>query len=287
MFYNYSFERGENTILCRITPGEGKIDIKFDLIQTSSTLHDFPNAKLFPKVMKSSSVSVIEDDIEDRIADFLRTNLFYVATDDDRVGNPLIRFLKSKLVPFDEDRIIEDIMEQINSQPLPPLDEEKMEKGTKTNPWIMFKKRWMLTENQKQFIISLSPSSVCAGISSFLFGDLKGIISNNSTKSYTFLLVTDKYSCEFDPSEKMPLTWLAYILEYNRRSLNAIVTSITPRESDIILPFLLEGVGIGIFEAVQHSDMYRKPLIMESEDLSVSSPVFLNSKPDAIVNLGI
>ncbi|GAA5794836.1 hypothetical protein HPULCUR_000184 [Helicostylum pulchrum] len=272
MFYNYSFERGENTILCRITPGEGKIDIKFDLIQTSSTLHDFPNAKLFPKVMKSSSVSVIEDDIEDRIADFLRTNLFYVATDDDRVRNPLIRFLKSKLVPFDEDRIIEDIMEQINSQPLPPLDEEKMEKGTKTNPWIMFKKRWMLTENQKQFIISLSPSSLCAGISSFLFGDLK---------------VTDKYSCEFDPSEKMPLTWLAYILEYNRRSLNAIVTSITPRESDIILPFLLEGVGIGIFEAVQHSDMYRKPLIMESEDLSASSPVFLNSKPDAIVNLDI
>ncbi|KAI9252166.1 hypothetical protein EDC94DRAFT_651635, partial [Helicostylum pulchrum] len=31
IFYNLLFERGENTILCRITPDEGKVDIKFDL----------------------------------------------------------------------------------------------------------------------------------------------------------------------------------------------------------------------------------------------------------------
>ncbi|GAA5800174.1 hypothetical protein HPULCUR_005599 [Helicostylum pulchrum] len=171
--------------------------------------------------MKSSSVSVIADDIEDRIAEFIRTNLFYVATDDGRVRNPLKRFLKGKLVPFDEDRIIEVIMEQIYSHSLPPLDEEKMEKGTETKPWIIFQKRWMLTENQKHFIMSLSPLSVCAGISSFLFSDLK------------------------------------------------------------------EGAGIGIFEAVRHSVMYGKPLIMQSEDLSTSSSVFLNSKPDVIVNLDI
>ncbi|GAA5800341.1 hypothetical protein HPULCUR_005768 [Helicostylum pulchrum] len=220
IFYHYSFERGENTILCRITPDEGKVIVKFDLIQTSSTLYSFPNAKLFPKVMKSSSVSVIADDIEDSIAKFLRTNLFYVATDDGRVRKPLKRFLKGKLVPFNEDHIIEDIMEQINSQPLPPLDEEEMETGTETEPWIMFKKKWMLTENQKQFIMSLSPLSVCAEISSFLFSDLKG-------------------TC------------------------------------------------IGICEAIQHSDMYCKPHIMQSEDSITSSSVFLNSKPDAIVNLDI
>ncbi|GAA5800281.1 hypothetical protein HPULCUR_005707 [Helicostylum pulchrum] len=122
IFYHFSFERGENTIVYRLSPDEGKAIVKFDLIQTSSTLYNFPNAKLFPKVMKSSSVSVTADDIEDRIAEFLRTNLFYVATDDDdRVRNPLKIFLKSKLVPFYEDWIIEDIMEQINSQPLPPL----------------------------------------------------------------------------------------------------------------------------------------------------------------------
>ncbi|KAI9263637.1 hypothetical protein EDC94DRAFT_85530 [Helicostylum pulchrum] len=287
MLYNYSFKRGENTILCRITPDEGKAIVKFDLIQTLTTLYSFPNASLFPKVMKSSSVSVITDDIDDRIAEFLRTNLFYVATDDDRVRNPLKRFLKRKLVPFYEDWIIEDIMEQINSQPLPSLDEEKMEKGTETKPWIIFQKRWMLTENQKQFIMSLSPSSVCAGISSFLFGDLKGIISNNSTKSYNFLLVTDKYTYGFYQFKSVPSTWLNYILEYNIRSLNSIVTTKTPRENDINLPFLLKGAGIGIFEAIQHSDMYCKPRIMQSEDSTTSSSVFLNSKPDAIVNLDI
>ncbi|KAI9258435.1 hypothetical protein EDC94DRAFT_675763 [Helicostylum pulchrum] len=221
IFYNFSFERGENTILCRISPDEGKSIVKFDLAQTTSTLYNFPNAKLFPKVMKSSSVTVIADDIEDRIAEFLRTNLFYVATDDDRVRNPLKRFLKGKLVPFYEDWIIEDIMEQMDSSILPTLDEEKMEKGTETKPWIIFQKRWMLTENQKKFITSLSPLSVCAGISSFFFGDLK------------------------------------------------------------------ERAGIGIFEAIKHSDMYCKPHIMQSEDSTTSSSVFLNSKPDAIVNLDI
>ncbi|KAI9265770.1 hypothetical protein EDC94DRAFT_583173 [Helicostylum pulchrum] len=103
IFYNFSFERGDNAILCRITPDE---EVRFDLIQTSTTLYNFPNAKLFPKVMKSSSVSVITDDIEDRIAEFLRTNLFYVATDNDRVRNPLKRFLKGKIIPFDEDQIM-------------------------------------------------------------------------------------------------------------------------------------------------------------------------------------
>ncbi|GAA5804836.1 hypothetical protein HPULCUR_010344 [Helicostylum pulchrum] len=283
IFYNYSSERGDNTILCRITHEEGKAIVKFDLIQTSTTLYSFPNAKLFPKVMKSSSVSVIAGDIEDRIAEFLRTNLFYVATDDDRVRNPS----KSKLVPFDEDRIIEDIMEQMNRHSLPPLDEEDMKRYTEKNPWIMFKKKWMLTENQKKFISSLSPLSVCAGISSFLFSDLKGIISNNSTKSYKFLLVTDRYTYWFAESESVDLTWLKYILEYNRRSLNFIVTTKAQRRNIIIPSFLLAGAGICTFEAIQHSDMYCKPRIMQSKDLTTSSSVFLNSKPDAIVNLDI
>ncbi|KAI9255880.1 hypothetical protein EDC94DRAFT_678176 [Helicostylum pulchrum] len=287
MFYRYPFERGNNTILCRITPDEGKADIKFDLIQTSSTLYNFPNANLFPKVMESSSVPAITDDIDGRIAKFLRTNLFYVATDDDRVRKPLKRFLKGKLVSFDEDRIIEAIMEQMNRQPLPPLDEENMKRYTETRPWIMFKKKWMLTENQKKFIASLSPLSLCARISSFLFSDLKGIISNNSTKSYKFLLVTDKYTYGIFQSESVNLTWLKYILDYNRRSLNYIVTTITPTESDIEPPFLLAGAGISVFEAIQHSDMYCKPHILQSEDSTTSSSVFLNSKPDAIVNLDI
>ncbi|KAI9259772.1 hypothetical protein EDC94DRAFT_152955 [Helicostylum pulchrum] len=162
-----------------------------------------------------------------------------------------------------------------------------MEKGTETEAWIIFQKRWMLTENQKQFITSLSPLSVCAEISSFLFSNLKGIISNNSTKSYRFLLVTDKYTYGLNQSESVTLTWLEYILEYSRRSLNYIATSITPRESDIKPSFLLKGAGFGIFGAIQHSDMYCKPHIMQSKDSTTSSSVFLNSKPDVIVNLDI
>ncbi|KAI9261334.1 hypothetical protein EDC94DRAFT_127399 [Helicostylum pulchrum] len=145
----------------------------------------------------------------------------------------------------------------------------------------------MLTENQKRFIMSLSPLSVCTEIGSFLFSDLKGIISNNSTKSYKFLLVMDKYTYGLGQSESVTLKWLTYTLEYSRRSLNYIITTKTPRESDIIPSFLLKGACIGIFEAIQHSYMYCKPHIMQSEDPTTSSSVFLNSKPDAIINLDI
>ncbi|GAA5812783.1 hypothetical protein MFLAVUS_006241 [Mucor flavus] len=107
----YSFKRGQNTILCRLTSDEGKIVVKFDLIQTSNTLFNVPNATLFPKVMKSSSVLINIDDIEGRIKDFLRTNLFPMATDDHAVR----KSLKFKFVPVNQDQIIEDLIKVINN----------------------------------------------------------------------------------------------------------------------------------------------------------------------------
>ncbi|GAA5815553.1 hypothetical protein MFLAVUS_009065 [Mucor flavus] len=50
---------------------------------------------------------------------------------------------------------------------------------------------------------------------------------------------------------------------------------------------ILYGAGEGVFEAAQHSDIYCKPRIVSSENLNTSSSVFLSSKPDAIVNLGM
>ncbi|GAA5808414.1 hypothetical protein MFLAVUS_001805 [Mucor flavus] len=106
---NYSFKRGQNTILCRLSPDEEKMAVKFDLIQTTNTLFNFPNAKLFPKVLKSSSVFVNFDDFEDRIKEFVRTNLFPVVTDDGVIR----KSLKSVLVTVDQDQIIEDILNVI------------------------------------------------------------------------------------------------------------------------------------------------------------------------------
>ncbi|GAA5809237.1 hypothetical protein MFLAVUS_002642 [Mucor flavus] len=46
---DYSFKRGQNTILCRLSPDKREIVLKFDLIQTTNTLFNFPNSKMFPK----------------------------------------------------------------------------------------------------------------------------------------------------------------------------------------------------------------------------------------------
>lgn len=146
----------------------------------------------------------------------------------------------------------------------------------------------MLSESQKKFIQSLSSFSVSAEISTFLFGRIKDIISNNFTMRYEFLLVTDIYSNQSSISINM-IKWLIRFLEYNIRSLNSIVTiAKIDLDTDYVnLQYLLKGAGSGIFETIQHSDIYCEPRIMLSEDLTPSSSVFLNSKPDAIINLGI
>ncbi|GAA5815457.1 hypothetical protein MFLAVUS_008968 [Mucor flavus] len=271
---DYSFKRGQNTILCRFSPDEEKMVIKFDLIQTTNTLFNFPNSKMFPKVMKSSS-GFVNIDVRGRIKEFLRTNLFSVATENgaDR------KSLKSKLAPVNQDKVIEDVTEQIDSWRFDLLEEESEE----TKLWS-----WKLTEVQKEFIQSLCPFIIRTAIDVTLFGNMKDIISNNFSKSYEFLLLMDKYSNQYNRYNGM-VPRLAYILECNRRSLNCITTinKIEPKEKDIDPSFLLYGASKGVFEAIQHSDIYCKPRIVSSEDSNTSSSVFLNSKPDAIVNLDI
>ncbi|GAA5815479.1 hypothetical protein MFLAVUS_008991 [Mucor flavus] len=120
---HYSFKRGQNTILCRLSPDEEKVVVKFDLIRTTSARFNFSNSKLFPKIMKSSSVSVTNGGIEGPIKEFLRTNLFPVATDDGAVR----KSLKSKLIPVDQDQLIEDAMEYINSWDINSSEKESEE----------------------------------------------------------------------------------------------------------------------------------------------------------------
>ncbi|GAA5812181.1 hypothetical protein MFLAVUS_005631 [Mucor flavus] len=186
---NHSFKRGQNTIFCRIIPDEvEKTLVRFDLIRTTNTLYSFPNSKYFPKVMKSSSVSVTTEDVKNRIKEFLRTNLYPVVTDDGGIKKLLEGFFKSTLSLNDQDQTIKAIMKQLDT--------------------------W------------LPPS----------------------------LVITSQYN-------------------YNH--------------IEIDLQSLLKGTGVGVFEAIQHSDLYCKPRIIPSEDSNISSSVFLNSKPDAIVDLDI
>ncbi|GAA5812881.1 hypothetical protein MFLAVUS_006340 [Mucor flavus] len=276
----YSFKRGQNTILCRLSPDEEKTVVKFDLIETTNTLFDFPNANFFPKVMKSSSVSVTADDVKGRIKEFLRTNLFPVATDDGAVR----KSLKSELVPVDQDQIIEDVIKEINCWGLDPLQSES-EEGKFS---VTCQKRWKLSEVQKKFMQSLCPSIICTVIGVNPFSNMKGIISSNSSKSYEFFFLVDELS---DPDGRFikRAELLISILECYRLSLIRInkFTRTIPRNRYIDLRLILQGAITSVFEAIKHSDIYCKPRIVSSEDLNTSSSVFLSSKPDAIVNLGM
>ncbi|GAA5812689.1 hypothetical protein MFLAVUS_006146 [Mucor flavus] len=281
----YSFKRGQNTILCRLSPDEEKTVVKFDLIETTNTLFNFPNANFFPKVMKSSSVSVTADDVEGRIKEFLRTNLFPMATDDGAVR----KSLKSELVPVDQDQIIEDVIKKIYRWSLDPWQSEREEEESEEGKFsVTCQKRWKLSEVQKKFIQSLCPSIICTVIGVNPFSNMKGIISSNSSKSYGFLLLVDDL---FDLDDKSieRAEWLRSILECYRLSLIRInkFTRIEPEYNYINRHLLLYGATKRVFEAVKHSDIYCKPRIVSPEDLNTSSSVFLSSKPDAIVNLGM
>ncbi|KAI8087466.1 hypothetical protein BDF21DRAFT_450576 [Thamnidium elegans] len=110
---------------------------------------------------------------------------------------------------------------------------------------------------------------------------MKDIISNNFTKSYKSMLVTDEYCCDgvrLKDDIKCIIDALIPIVT---------IAKIYLEESEIWSRSILEGVGIGIFEAIRHSDIYCKPRIVPSEDSKISSSVFLNSKPDIIINLDI
>ncbi|GAA5815466.1 hypothetical protein MFLAVUS_008978 [Mucor flavus] len=282
----YSFERGQNTILCRLSPDEKKVVVKFDLIQTTSALFNFPNSKLFPKIMKSSSVSVTKGEIKGPIKEFLRTTLFPVVIDDSAVR----KSLKSKLIPVDKYQLIEDVMEYINSWDINSSKKESEEEESKeeeSEEEESEEEESEREESEKEESEEKESKEEKSWKLTF-FGDMKDIISNNSSKSYEFLLLTDSYSNRGGEYDEM-IPWLTYILECNRRSLNCITTinKIKPKENYINPDLLLYGASKGVFEAVQHSDIYCNPRIVSSGDLNTSSSVFLNSKPDAIVNLDI
>lgn len=159
----------------------------------------------------------------------------------------------------------------------------------KRNLWVSFKEKSILSESQRKIIESLDPFIICAGISTFLRGHLNDIISKNFTKSYKFLLVTDDYTHPEKGRVEGATKWLAHIMEHNRLSLKftAIITKKNSKENVIGPRFLLKGACVSIFEAIQHSDIYCKPRIMPTEYSNTYSSVFLNSKIDVIINLGI
>lgn len=124
-------------------------------------------------------------------------------------------------------------------------------------------------------------------MSKHLPNSLRDLLTNNLVKEYSILKFTDSYSNETRFSRDL-VNWSRFMFEYNRISFGS--NYIIPKDlwmKEIELSGLMAGVERYTFDAIQNSDLHSKPRILPAEHSATSSSIFLDSKPDAIMNIGI
>ncbi|KAI8087077.1 hypothetical protein BDF21DRAFT_413689 [Thamnidium elegans] len=277
----YTFKRGQNTILCRLSTidHDDSVLIDFDLISTMNNMFNFTNSRLFPKVTRSTSLSVTSDDIKNGIKSYLKTQS--LISEDDKIIQAIAEDVYQKGSQEENDYLYNiDLMRLL----------------------ITDTSNWELNDLQEKFIRSIRPFDVCAEIGQSIIESMKDVVSNKFSKDYELLVLEDIYSSawkkklflqNYDLSVMKPnislVKWLKYILEYNRRSLNAITTMTkNSLENDqISLSHIFSGADFGVHEAIQNADMNSLPRIVSSNNTAISPSIFQNSKPNAIFNIDI
>ncbi|KAI9259714.1 hypothetical protein EDC94DRAFT_611868 [Helicostylum pulchrum] len=260
------FRRGQNTVLARLAAvKDDGVWIKLDLIYTVNTLFDFPRSVLFPKVMRSQSLLITSKDIK----------------------NCIETFIYSKLSLEDQSQIVEMMVEEIYSKNF-------MDTNSNGNydrlmdPFITEKKDWQFNQLHTTFMKSIRIYDICVEIGKTLLDNLKCLLSSNFLKEYGIVILQDYYTSEveFDPSL---VEWLKYTLEYNRRFLNLITTmkKVNMNTKVVRRKNILQGAGLGVLETIQNADMYIKPRMLSKGYSSGSSSLFLNSRPNVIININI
>ncbi|GAA5803241.1 hypothetical protein HPULCUR_008718 [Helicostylum pulchrum] len=105
-FKKFLLPRGQNTILCRLVPTKfDTVSVELDLISTMNPLFDFPDSRLFPKVIRSKSISISVEDIKTSIKAFLKTKL---SLDNDKIIDAMAEHIYKEELPDMDPRIISD-----------------------------------------------------------------------------------------------------------------------------------------------------------------------------------
>lgn len=154
-------------------------------------------------------------------------------------------------------------------------------------PLITDTSKWGLDSRQEAIIKSICPYDICAEIVKALSNSVVNLISNNRMKEYHIMTLVDEYSSEIILDHNL-VNWSKSMLEYNRTTSDL---KITRYEYNIAITFsfdfLHHGSIVYIREAIQNSDLYSKPRIISSNKMYSRSSIFIKSKPDAIMNIGI
>lgn len=113
------------------------------------------------------------------------------------------------------------------------------------------------------------------------------LLLTTSFRSYCrFISVDDQYSSD-ELYDTTLFAWTKTILDFCRYSLHYIIAT-SDHDLKIKHTFaqhLTKGAAVNAFEAVQHSDIFTSPSVLKEKYIKLSS-TFINSKPNAIVNIG-
>ncbi|KAG2233240.1 hypothetical protein INT48_001689 [Thamnidium elegans] len=264
----YFAEITRNTILGRIVAvEEDQVSIKLDLISIGNPLFDFSGSVSFPKIMNSNAMFLASDDVKNGIREFIKIKFSFNAQE-----STILNIMKA----LDNYTFISAVSNK---------DEE--EASHLMQPFITDKNISELDKHQEERIKSIRPFDICAEISKHLPNNLEKLLPNNLVKKYSILKFTDNYTSKIKLDEGL-LQCSRLLFEYNRISFgsNYIVPK-NPLYKIIMDEFIVGGAFRHSISAIQNSNIYGKPRILPTKRSAIPSSIFLNSKPDAIMNIDI
>ncbi|KAG2234828.1 hypothetical protein INT48_006745 [Thamnidium elegans] len=257
----YFTEMMRNTILGRIVAvKENQVSIRLYLISIGNPLFDFSGSLTRLKIMNSNEMFLTSDDIKNSIAEFIKINFSFDA----------------------QEITILNIMKELGNRTFTSMEDED-EVSYLMKPFVTDKNISELDKHQEELIRSIRPFDICHEISKHLPNNLKQLLPNDLAKEYSILKFTDKYTSEIELDEGL-LQWSRFMFEYNRISISS--SYIVPKSfsyKSIGGQGIVFGASQYSINAIQNSNIYGKPRIHSA----ILSSIFLNSKPDAIVNIDI
>lgn len=114
------------------------------------------------------------------------------------------------------------------------------------------------------------------------------LLANRNKKDCSFYLVLDNYVNEESP-DFTRTAWIQAILESCKYVLAETITQTDRVEypSHNFKHYLIEGANIFAIDAIRNSDVHSPPCLTSQENKAdFSSAIFLDSGPNAILNIG-
>ncbi|KAG2233261.1 hypothetical protein INT48_001710 [Thamnidium elegans] len=265
---DYFTKMTRNTILDRIVAvEENQVSIKLYLILIGNPLFDFSGSVTRPKIMNSNEMFLTSDDVKNGIRKFIKIKFSF---------------------DVQEDTIL-SIMKELDNDTFTRMvsNRDKEEASYLMQPFITDENISELDKHQEERIKSIRPFDICAEISKQLPNNLEQLLPNSLVKEYSIVKFNDEYTSEIELDQGL-LQWSRFMFEYNRIYFaSKYIVPENPTYKSIDDALIVYGAFRYSISTIQNSSIYSKPRILSTEHSVISSSIFLNSKPDAIMNIDI